>query len=70
MSPEDRWTIEIKRGLSPGIDKDFHQAREDIRPTESFIVYSGTERFPLTPGVQAIGFRELADILIEHSQRE
>jgi len=68
MSSQDRWAIEIKRGLSPGIDKGFHQAREDIRPAESFIVYSGTERFPLAPGVQAIGLRELAERLVEHSQ--
>jgi len=46
LSSEDRWAIEIswaieiKRGLSPSIDKGFHQARQDIRPTESFILGS------------------------------
>ena len=70
LSSEDRWAIEIKRGLSPSIDKGFHQARKDIRPTDSFVVYSGTERFPLAPGVEAIGLRELAEMLVEHSQKQ
>jgi len=69
MSLQERWAIEIKRGLSPSIGKGFHQAREDIRPANSFVVYSGTERFPLAPGIEAIGLREIAEALIEHSQR-
>ncbi len=69
VSREDRWAIEIKRGLSPGIDKGFHQARADIRPTNSFVVYSGTERFPLAAGVEVIGLREMAEIIAGHSQR-
>jgi len=69
MSSRERWAIEVKRGRSPGIDRGFHQAREDIRPARSFVVYSGTERFPLAPGVEAIGLREMSEILIEHSQR-
>jgi len=69
MSREARWAIEIKRGLSPGIDKGFHQAQADIRTTDSFVVYSGTERFPLAAGIEVIGLREMAEIVAEHSQR-
>jgi len=61
--------IGIKRGLYPGIDKGFHQAQADIWPTDSFVVYSGTERFPLAASIEVIGLREMAEIVAEHSQR-
>ena len=38
------WAIEIKRGLTPRPGKGFHNAREDMKPTRSFIVYSGEEQ--------------------------
>jgi len=69
ISREERSAIEIKRGLSPGIDKGFHQAQADIQPTDSFVVYSGTERFLLAAGIEVIGLREMAEIGAEHSQR-
>ena len=61
-----RWAIEIKRGLSPTLSKGFHSAREDLAPRKTFVVYSGTERYPLAEGVEAIGHvamaRELAQV--------
>ena len=45
------------------MEKGFHQARADLRPDRSFIVYSGVERYPLRDGVEAISLRELAGIL-------
>lgn len=57
------WAIEIKSGLTPKLEKGFHQARADLRPSRSFVVYSGTERFPLRDGVEAICLRDLADLL-------
>lgn len=58
-----RWAIEIKRGLAPKLERGFHSAREDIQPERSFVVYSGTERYPLGPGIEAIGVREMAEVL-------
>lgn len=61
-----RWAIEIKRGLAPALTKGFHSAREDLAPRKTFVVYSGTERYPLAEGVEAISLvalaRELAQI--------
>jgi uncharacterized protein len=45
-----RWAIEIKRGLSPRPEKGFHFAREDLKPEQSFVVYSGKGRYPLMEG--------------------
>lgn len=58
-----RWTVEIKSGLSPRLEKGFHFARQDLKPEKSFVVYSGDDRYPLDEGVEAIGLRELASIL-------
>ena len=53
------WAVEIKRGLSPGVSRGLRNACADLRPTRTFVVYSGTEGYPLTPEIEAIGLREL-----------
>lgn len=60
----ERWAVEIKLGLSPSLQKGFHQARADLQPDRSFVVYSGEERYPMGDSVEAIGLRELATMLV------
>lgn len=60
-----RWAIEIKRSLSPKAERGFHHAREDIKPDRSFLVYAGTDHYPIGDGVSVIGVRQLADLLRE-----
>ena len=57
------WAIEIKRGLTVSPTRQLQIALDDIRPVRAFVVYGGTERFPLPGGVEAIGLREMADLL-------
>ena len=57
------WAIEIKRGLSAKVERGFHNAREDIQPAKTFIVYTGQERYPVSEGVEAIGLRDMAQEL-------
>ena len=57
------WAVEIKRGLAPKLDKGFHHAREDLKPEQSFVVYSGEERYPKGEGIEVIGLKEMAAIL-------
>jgi predicted AAA+ superfamily ATPase len=54
------WAIEIKRGNAPKLERGFHSAREDLQPTKLLVVYSGSERYPLGPGIEAIGVRDAA----------
>ncbi len=54
------WAIEVKLGLSPKVSRGFHNARADLSPDRSFIVYGGTQRHGLTEGVEAISLPELA----------
>ncbi|HRQ87264.1 MAG TPA: ATP-binding protein [Bacteroidia bacterium] len=61
----ESWAIEIKRGLSPNLSRGFFSALDDIRPTRSFVVYGGDDRYKLKPEVEAVGLRLLqADLLL------
>ena len=62
------WAIEIKRGVAPKASKGLHVAIGDLRPDKTFIAYSGTERYPLGDGIEAIGFGDLAHLLAERSR--
>jgi predicted AAA+ superfamily ATPase len=54
--PDDEvWAIEIKRSAAPQISRGFHTAAEDIKATRKFVVYSGSERYPLGQSTEAIG---------------
>jgi predicted AAA+ superfamily ATPase len=58
------WAIEIKRSLTPKVERGFHAASADLAPARKFVVYPGTESFPLGHDVLAIPLaalcRELA----------
>jgi len=59
MPGNRRWAVEIKRGLAPSLGKGFHNAREDIDPGHTYVVYSGQERYALADGVEAISLEGL-----------
>ncbi|MFY9973396.1 MAG: ATP-binding protein [Chromatiaceae bacterium] len=54
-----RWAIEIKRGLSAKVERGFHPAYDDIRPTRAYLVHAGEDRYPVSEKLEAIGVREL-----------
>lgn len=56
----ERWAIEVKRSLTPSLSRGFHQARVDLEPRHCFAVIPREGRFPLAPGVDAVGLAELA----------
>jgi predicted AAA+ superfamily ATPase len=74
------WALEIKLGSTPTVGKGFHSARVDLRPARSFIVYSGSERYPLMARgkegtdlqgedrVEVIGLAEITQLVRNHGQ--
>jgi uncharacterized protein len=60
---KELWTIEIKRGLVPKIEKGFHHACEDLKPTRCFVVYGGEDHYPLTKNIAAVSLYKLMEIL-------
>jgi predicted AAA+ superfamily ATPase len=62
--PDGReWAIEVKRTLAPRLERGMRSALADIEPERSFVVYPGSERFPLGAEVEAIGLAELCSEL-------
>ena len=52
------WAIEIKRSLTPKVEKGFYQACEDLAPERRIVVFPGSERFPLPHGVEAMPLQD------------
>ena len=57
-----RVAIEIKRSLAPSVSKGFHVGCEDITATRRYIVYPGTEQYPVSNGVIIM---PLVDMMME-----
>lgn len=59
--PDSRlWAIEIKRSLTPKLERGFHAACADLTPERKFVVYPGTERYRVAEDVEVISLGELA----------
>ena len=58
------WAIEVKRSSTPKIERGFHSACADLRPLRRFLVYPGSEQFPLDEVTDAIGVVGLAKLLM------
>jgi predicted AAA+ superfamily ATPase len=58
-----RWAIEIKRGLAPRPEKGFYLACADLEPKRRFIVHAGEDRYPVHDDLEAIGLREMVQVL-------
>lgn len=56
------WAVEIKRSLSPKVERGFHAACEDLAPTRKFMVYPGQERYRLAADIEAIPLAQLAAV--------
>ncbi len=57
------WAIEIKRSLTPKLERGFHAACEDLLPKRKLVVYPGAEGFPLGRDIQAIPLAALCQEL-------
>ncbi|MFA7062278.1 MAG: DUF4143 domain-containing protein, partial [Pedobacter sp.] len=54
------WAVEVKRSLSPKLERGFYSACADLTPAKKFVVYPGTERYRLAPDIEAVSLAELA----------
>lgn len=60
------WAVEFKRSLSPKLERGFHSASEDLRPSRKWVVYPGQEAYPLATDVQAVSLGQLCEVLRGH----
>ena len=62
---QEKWAIEIKRGLSPTLQKGFYIACEDIKPDRKIVVYSGDATYPMSQDIEIMSLFNLAKELRE-----
>jgi predicted AAA+ superfamily ATPase len=58
------WAIEIKRSLSPKVERGFHAACADLSPSRKLVVYPGAESFALGSNVFAVPLHALCNELV------
>ncbi len=68
MPGQGLWAIEVKRGTSSKPRRGFYSACEDLKPTRKYMVHARADRYPFGDGVEAIGLRELAQLIRESRQ--
>ncbi len=59
------WAIEVKRSVAPKVGNGFHTACADVKATQKFVVYSGTERFPMVGNTEGVGLIEFLKMVQE-----
>lgn len=57
------WAIEIKRSSAPKVERGFHSACDDLKPSHKWVVYPGQETYPLAADIQAISLHGLCEKL-------
>lgn len=63
-----RWAIEIKRSLTPKVERGFHSACEDLAPEQRFVVYPGDEAYPIKDDIQVIALPALGRRLLDEDR--
>lgn len=54
------WAVEVKRSLSPKLERGFYAACADLAPAKKFVVYPGVERYRIAADIEAIPLAALA----------
>lgn len=54
------WAIEIKRSLTPKLERGFYSACADLKPARKLVVYPGAETFRIAEDIEAIPLATLA----------
>jgi predicted AAA+ superfamily ATPase len=55
-----RWAIEIKRSLTPKLERGFYNACDDIRPDRKLVIYPGSESYPHSEDIEIGSLPEVA----------
>jgi len=55
------WAVEVKRSLSPKVERGFHAACADVLPVRKRVVYPGQEAYPLGHDIMAMPLAQLCD---------
>jgi predicted AAA+ superfamily ATPase len=59
------WAIEVKRSLTPSLERGFHHACADLKPQRRIVVYPGAETYPLSLGVEVMPLQKASAAVAE-----
>jgi len=62
------WAIEVKRSLSPKVERGFYVACDDLKPSRRLVVYPGKDSFALGPKTEAVSLAALCGQLAQKAQ--
>jgi predicted AAA+ superfamily ATPase len=62
------WAIEVKRSLSPKVERGFYVACDDLKPSRQCVVYPGKDSFALGPKTEAVSLAALCGQLAQKAQ--
>ncbi len=60
---QDLWAIEIKRSLTPKLERGFYSACDDLQPVRKYVVYAGDEQYPVANDIEAISLTGICRLL-------
>jgi uncharacterized protein len=60
----DHWAIEIKRSLTPKVERGFYHACDDIAPARRIVVYPGSEVYPIANRIDVSPLRQVGEALL------
>ena len=60
---QDLWAIEIKRSLTPKLERGFYSACDDLQPVRKYVVYAGDEQYPIANDIEAISLTGIYRLL-------
>lgn len=60
---QDLWAIEIKRSLTPKLERGFYSACNDLQPVRKYVVYAGEDQYPMANDIEAISLTGLCRLL-------
>jgi predicted AAA+ superfamily ATPase len=52
-------SVEFKYSQSPKLTKGFWEAKEDLKPAASYVIYPGAHQYPLAPSVEALPLNQI-----------
>ena len=61
----EHWAIEIKRSTTPKVERGFYSACEDIQPSRKWLIYPGSECYPLGDGIEVMTLHGAMQALVQ-----
>lgn len=62
------WAIEVKRSLTPTLERGFYQACADLNPQRRIVIYPGSESYPLREGIEVAPL-QVASMILDKAGR-